>query len=60
MKELNIRTKMVEALEKEFADYKLKFSIGGQISMDVFPRKPFYFEMPNHKCLQRVGIKPTV
>lgn len=28
---------MVAALEKEFADLKLKFSIGGQISFDVFP-----------------------
>ena len=33
----SIRTTMVAALEKEFADYGLKFSIGGQISFDVFP-----------------------
>jgi len=32
-----IREKFVEALEKKFPDYKLKFSIGGQISFDVFP-----------------------
>ena len=27
----------MEVLRKEFADYSLKFSIGGQISFDVFP-----------------------
>jgi len=31
------RKKMVEALRKEFADFGLTFSIGGQISFDVFP-----------------------
>ena len=36
-KEFKIRDKMVEALKEEFKDLKLKFSIGGQISMDVFP-----------------------
>ena len=29
---------MVEALRKEFPDLGLTFSIGGQISFDVFPR----------------------
>jgi phosphomannomutase len=33
-----IRAKFVKALEEKFADYKLKFSIGGQISFDVFPQ----------------------
>jgi len=28
---------MVTALEKEFADFHLKYAIGGQISFDVFP-----------------------
>ena len=28
---------MVEALKKEFPDYGLTYSIGGQISFDVFP-----------------------
>lgn len=28
---------MVAALQKEFADYGLTYSIGGQISFDVFP-----------------------
>merc|ERR1712100_797869 len=34
----NIRKTMVEAMKKEFADYDLCYSIGGQISFDVFPR----------------------
>ncbi|KAJ1920301.1 Phosphomannomutase 1 [Mycoemilia scoparia] len=33
----NIRKDFVKALEKEFSDYGIKFSIGGQISFDVFP-----------------------
>lgn len=33
----NIRKTMIAALEKEFADYGFKYSIGGQISFDVFP-----------------------
>ncbi|KAI1906449.1 Phosphomannomutase 1 [Ophidiomyces ophidiicola] len=33
----NIRKTMVEALKKEFPDYGLTYSIGGQISFDVFP-----------------------
>lgn len=32
-----IRKDMVSVLEKEFKSYNLKFSIGGQISFDVFP-----------------------
>ncbi|PIK52595.1 hypothetical protein BSL78_10499 [Apostichopus japonicus] len=32
-----IREKMVEAFEKKFADSGLQFSIGGQISVDIFP-----------------------
>jgi len=32
-----IRKVMVEAMRTEFADYNLQFSIGGQISFDVFP-----------------------
>lgn len=31
----NIRSTMVDALKKEFADYGLTYSIGGQISFDV-------------------------
>jgi phosphomannomutase len=33
----NVRKTFVNALKKEFADYNLTFSIGGQISFDVFP-----------------------
>eukprot|EP01133_Synstelium_polycarpum_P000368 gene368-428_t len=33
----NIRSTMVAVLQKEFASLGLKYSIGGQISFDVFP-----------------------
>ncbi|EPY51564.1 phosphomannomutase Pmm1 [Schizosaccharomyces cryophilus OY26] len=33
----NIRLNMVNALREKFGDYGLTFSIGGQISFDVFP-----------------------
>ena len=36
-KEHGIRAKFVEALKKEFPDMGLTYSIGGQISFDVFP-----------------------
>ncbi|EJK72382.1 hypothetical protein THAOC_06092 [Thalassiosira oceanica] len=36
--EKNIRKDMVAAMKKEFADLDLTYSIGGQISFDVFPR----------------------
>ena len=29
---------MVDVLRREFADLELTFSIGGQISMDIFPK----------------------
>ncbi|KAI9479135.1 Phosphomannomutase 1 [Coemansia sp. RSA 989] len=35
--ENKVREKFVAALEKEFPDYGIKYSIGGQISFDVFP-----------------------
>uniref|UniRef100_A0A7S2XTA7 Phosphomannomutase n=1 Tax=Attheya septentrionalis TaxID=420275 RepID=A0A7S2XTA7_9STRA len=34
----NIRKNMVAAMQTEFADLNLTFSIGGQISFDVFPK----------------------
>lgn len=34
----NIRTTFVQALQKEFDGENLTFSIGGQISFDVFPK----------------------
>ena len=36
-KTAKVRTTMVGLMEKEFAELGLKFSIGGQISFDVFP-----------------------
>lgn len=33
----HVRENFVRALQTEFHDYKLRFSIGGQISFDVFP-----------------------
>jgi phosphomannomutase len=36
--ELGIRQKMVEALQKEFADINMEFAIGGMISIDAFPK----------------------
>jgi len=32
-----VRAKMVEVLQKQFHDFGLRYSIGGQISFDVFP-----------------------
>lgn len=37
-KTAGVRKQFVETLQKEFADYGLTYSIGGQISFDVFPR----------------------
>ena len=37
-KEAGIREKMVVALKEALEDLELKFSIGGQISIDIFPR----------------------
>lgn len=34
----NVRKTMVAAMKEKFADLKLTFSIGGQISFDVFPQ----------------------
>ena len=33
----NVRKNMIDALKKEFHDIDLTYSIGGQISFDVFP-----------------------
>ena len=37
-KEHHVREKMVEVLEKEFADFNFVYLIGGQISFDVVPK----------------------
>jgi len=36
-KQAGVRAAFVKVLQEKFADYGLKFSIGGQISFDVFP-----------------------
>ena len=36
-KEAGVRKAFVETLKKEFADFGLRYSIGGMISFDVFP-----------------------
>lgn len=36
-REARVRPAFVEALKAEFADFGLRYSIGGQISFDVFP-----------------------
>ena len=36
-KQHHIRSTLVDKLKKEFAEYSLTYSIGGQISFDVFP-----------------------
>ena len=37
-RQAGVRQTMVERLRTEFADLNLRFSIGGQISFDVFPQ----------------------
>ena len=37
-REHSVRKGMIETLQKEFADYNFKYSVGGQISFDVFPK----------------------
>ncbi|KAK3677774.1 Phosphomannomutase 1 [Recurvomyces mirabilis] len=45
----NIRTTFVETLKKEFGDLGLTYSIGGQISFDIFPKG-----WDKRYCLQHV------
>lgn len=57
-KRQNTRHKMVDALREKFDDYDLQFSIGGQISIDCFPKG-----WDKRYCLQHVkaqGIKRVV
>lgn len=37
LQQAGVRAKFVEVLREKFSDYGLTFSIGGQISFDVFP-----------------------
>ncbi|KAK2783902.1 Phosphomannomutase [Onygenales sp. PD_12] len=54
-KEHNIRKGLVEALRKEFPDYGLTYSIGGQISFDVFPTG-----WDKRYCLQHVEAEKGI
>ncbi|KAF3481677.1 phosphomannomutase [Arthroderma uncinatum] len=54
-KEHNIRKTLVAALKKEFPDYGLTYSIGGQISFDVFPTG-----WDKTYCLQHVEAEKSV
>lgn len=47
-----VRQKMVDALRKEFSDVNLAFSIGGQISIDIFPNG-----WDKTYCLQHVSSR---
>eukprot|EP00794_Sanderia_malayensis_P009145 gene9145-10118_t len=52
-----IRETFVQCLRKEFADYGLQFSIGGQISFDVFPKgwdKTFCLNFMDLKTIKTV------
>lgn len=50
--EHQVRAKMIDALKSQFPDYGLKYSIGGQISFDVFPEG-----WDKSYCLQFVSDK---
>jgi len=50
-KDAKIREKFVAALRETFGDYNLTYSIGGQISFDVFPKgwdKTYALQFVNH------------
>ncbi|RKP21511.1 eukaryotic phosphomannomutase [Rozella allomycis CSF55] len=52
-----IRKTMVECLKNEFSDYDLTFSIGGQISFDVFPTgwdKTFCLRHIKNECFDEI------
>lgn len=54
----NVRRDFVEALRAKFGDYGLTFSVGGQISFDVFPQG-----WDKTYCLQHVekeGVFDTI
>ena len=53
-KTANVRRAFVSALKKEFADFGLTFSIGGQISFDVFPHG-----WDKTYCLQHLEAEKT-
>lgn len=56
-KEHKIREKMVAALRENFADYGLTYSIGGQISFDVFPTgwdKTYALQHVDDECFAEI------
>jgi phosphomannomutase len=59
----SVREGMISVLKKTFVDYKLTFSIGGQISFDVFPAgwdKTYclrHLENEGFKCIYFYGDK---
>lgn len=48
---------MVEVLRKEFADLNLTYSIGGQISFDVFPQVCSYVSRPGPSSMHQLAFK---
>lgn len=62
-KQHGIRKKLIETLRKKFPDFGLTYSIGGQISIDVFPNgwdKTFclrHIEKENFKTIHFFGDK---
>jgi HAD-superfamily hydrolase, subfamily IIB len=60
------RKKMIETLQNEFSDMNIKYSIGGQISFDVFPEgtdKRYclqYLESENFKEIHFFGDKTDI
>lgn len=57
-KTANVRKKFVETLRKKFPDYGLTYSIGGQISFDVFPTGWDKTYCLNH--IEKEGIFETI
>ena len=53
-KTAHVRSTFVDVLRKEFADYGLTYSIGGQISFDVFPHG-----WDKTYCLQHLEAEKT-
>ena len=66
LQEHNIRSKMIQALKEKFGHLGLTYSIGGQISFDVFPTGQSYHSIfstptpsPGHAADVGVGWDKT-
>lgn len=57
--EHGVRAKFVEILKKEFAHLSLTYSIGGQISFDVFPTGMHGRQPPCIEALTELGSVPV-